>query len=96
MLFKVEMEVVVPPDVDTDAFEALKIKEKAYAEALQESGVWRHLWRIAGQYQNISIFDVPSTAKLHDILMGLPLYSYMNINVVALCRHPSSIRKNDI
>lgn len=95
MLFKVEMDVVVPLDVDVDAFEALKAKEKAYATGLQEKGVWRHLWRIAGQYQNVSIFDVSSVDELHNTLMSLPLYPYMNINVVALCRHPSSIRDDD-
>ena len=25
---------------------------------LQEAGIWRHLWRIAGRYANVSIFDV--------------------------------------
>ncbi|MDB4512114.1 muconolactone Delta-isomerase [Arenicella sp.] len=95
MLFKVEMDVVVPTDVDQQAFEELKGKEKAYAQSLQEKGVWRHLWRIAGQYQNVSIFDVDSVDQLHETLMSLPLYPYINLNIVALCRHPSSIRADD-
>ncbi|WP_407681261.1 muconolactone Delta-isomerase family protein [Pseudidiomarina indica] len=29
---------------------------------------------MAGQYANISIFDVSSNEELHDLLMSLPLY----------------------
>jgi muconolactone D-isomerase len=91
MLFKVEMDVNVPQDIDPDMFEVVKAKEKKYAEELQQSGKWRHLWRIVGQYKNISIFDVESSEELHNILMGLPLYPYMDVRVEALCRHPSSV-----
>jgi len=34
----------------------IKKKEKEMAQGLQNSGKWRHLWRIAGQYANISVF----------------------------------------
>ena len=95
MLFKVEMDVVVPKDIDPNVFEVTNEKEKKYAEELQKSGKWRHLWRIVGQYKNISIFDVESSEELHNILMGLPLYPYMDVRVEALCRHPSSIRDDD-
>ena len=95
MLFKVEMDVVVPHDVNKEDFEVLQAKEKKYAEGLQESGVWRHLWRVSGQYKNVSIFDVESNQALHDTLMSLPLYPYLEMNVVALCRHPSSIHEDD-
>ncbi|WP_339672634.1 muconolactone Delta-isomerase [Dasania marina] len=95
MLFKVEMEVIVPHDVDPEVFESIKSKEKEYASELQSKGVWRHLWRVAGEYKNISIFDVDSNQALHDTLMGLPLYPYMNVEVTPLCRHPSSIHNDD-
>ena len=95
MLFKVEMDVVVPKDIDPNVFEVTKEKEKKYAEELQKSGKWRHLWRIVGQYKNISIFDVENSEELHNILMGLPLYPYMDVRVEALCCHPSSIRDDD-
>jgi len=95
MLFKVEMDVNVPQNIDPNEFEATKAKEKKYAEELQKSGKWRHLWRIVGQYKNISIFDVESSEELHNILMALPLYPYMTVRVEALCRHPSSIHEDD-
>ena len=32
---------------------------------------------------------------LHEVLMGLPLYPYMEMKITPLCRHPSSIREDD-
>tara|TARA_A100001391_G_scaffold97242_1_gene64381 strand:+ start:408 stop:692 length:285 start_codon:yes stop_codon:yes gene_type:complete len=91
MLFMVHMDVNVPHGVDAEEFDRLKAVEKARAEELQRSGKWRHLWRIAGQYANISIFDVEDAAELHEIMLGLPLFPFMTTEVTALCRHPSAI-----
>ncbi|MFZ5694757.1 MAG: muconolactone Delta-isomerase [Pseudomonadota bacterium] len=95
MLFKVEMDVNVPLDYDADRFDALKQAEKARFQELQRAGTWRHIWRVVGQYSNVSIFDVDSNGALHDILMSLPLYPFMTIRVTALCRHPSSLHDDD-
>lgn len=93
MLFKVEMKVELP--VDMPAETAIKAEEKAYAQELQRQGKWRHLWRVAGSYANVSIFDVRDNAELHEIISGLPLFPYMAISVAPLCRHPSSIHADD-
>lgn len=95
MLFKVEMDVNVPPGFDPARFEELKVAEKARFQELQRTGIWRHIWRVVGQYSNVSIFDVASNAELHDIMMSLPLYPFMDVRVTALCRHPSSIHDDD-
>ncbi len=95
MLFMVEMTVAIPLDFDKDEADRIKATEKAYSQALQESGEWRRIWRVAGQYANVSIFDVESNTRLHDILMGLPLYPFMTMTVTPLCRHPSAIRDDD-
>ncbi len=95
MLFQVEMDVRIPHGSDPEKIEELKAKEKARAQQLQREGKWRHLWRVVGQYRNTSVFDVESAAELHDILIALPLYPFMQIEVTALCRHPSSIHDND-
>ena len=95
MLFQVEMDVKIPYGLESAYVEGLKAAEKARALDLQRSGKWRHLWRVAGQYRNISIFDVESNAELHDILMSLPLFSFMVVRVTPLCRHPSSVHDDD-
>jgi len=95
MLFQVTMDVRLPPDLDVERGNQLKATERARSQELQQNGKWRHLWRIAGRYANVSIFDVDSPAELHELLSTLPLFPYMQITVTALCRHPSSIRDDD-
>ena len=95
MLFQVEMNVQIPHGLDPAYIDGLKAAEKARAQDLQRCGKWRHIWRVAGQYRSISVFDVASNAELHDILMSLPLFSFMAVRVTALCRHPSSVHDDD-
>ena len=95
MLFHVRMNVNLPAAMPAEQAARLKQDEKALAHKLQEQGKWRHLWRIAGQYANVSIFDVESVDELHTLLTALPLFPYMQIDVMPLCRHTSSIREDD-
>ena len=64
MLFHVRMDVRLPHDMLDERAAELKRVEKARAAELQQAGTWRHLWRIAGQYSNISVFDVRDTDEL--------------------------------
>lgn len=95
MLFQVEMTVNIPLDLDKAEADRLKAQEKARFQELQQAGTWRHIWRVVGHYANLSIFDVRDGQQLHDLLIGLPLYPFMNIKVTALCRHPSSAHEDD-
>ncbi|MDO6443428.1 MULTISPECIES: muconolactone Delta-isomerase [unclassified Marinobacter] len=95
MLFKVEMKVNIPHEMPVDVVADIKAREKAYAQDLQSQGKWRHLWRVAGSYANVSIFDVRDNAELQDLISNLPLFPYMDISVAPLCRHPSSVHEDD-
>jgi muconolactone D-isomerase len=95
MLFHVRMDVNIPHDLPQAEVAEIVAREKAYAQELQRSGKWRHIWRIAGAYANYSVFDVKDNAELHEILAGLPLFKFMHIEVAPLLRHPSSIRDGD-
>src|SRR3546814_13866181 len=81
MLFQVRMDVQIPGDLPADVANDIKAREKAYSQELQRSGKWRHIWRVAGEYANYSIFDVDSNEELHELLTGLPLFPYMRIAV---------------
>jgi muconolactone D-isomerase len=91
MLFHVRMDVHIPDDLDPDVRAGIVARERAYSQDLQRSGVWRHIWRIVGQYSNFSVFDADDNEALHDILSNLPLFPYMDIEVVPLATHPSDI-----
>jgi muconolactone D-isomerase len=86
------MDVRPSQGIDLAEFDQLKAQEKACAEDMQNRGIWVQMWRIAGQYANISIFDVGSHDTLHAILAALPLSPFMEISVTPLARHPSPIQ----
>jgi len=94
MLFHVRMDVRIPHDVHPERLAELNSKEHERAKELQLERKWTHLWRVAGKYTNVSIFDVESPAELHDILNSLPLYPFMEIEVAVLCHHPGSLELN--
>ena len=87
----VQMQVNLPPDMSSEMAERVKAKEKEYSQSLQRSGKWVHIWRVVGQYANVSIFDARDHDELHEMLSGLPLFPWMQIEVTALARHPSAI-----
>ena len=92
MLFHVRMDVRLPHDLDADERADIVAREKVYAQDLQRAGKWPHLWRVVGEYANISIFDVDSSDELHELLSGLPLFPFMDIKVMVLATHPSDIK----
>ena len=85
------MDVRLPAGMDSSERTDILAKEKAYSQELQRSGKWPHLWRIAGEYANVSIFDVADNDELHDLLSGLPLFPFMDLTVTPLATHPSAI-----
>ena len=91
MLVHVRMDVRLPADLDPGERDALLAREKAYSQELQRDGRWPHIWRVVGEYANVSIFDVASTDELHELLSGLPLFPHMEIRVTPLATHPSDV-----
>lgn len=90
-LYAVRMDVAIPDDVDPAVRAETIATEKAYSRELQRGGEWVHIWRIVGQYSNISVFDVADNERLHEILWGLPLFKWMTVEVTPLAAHPSDI-----
>ena len=89
MLYLVRMDVSIPADMSQEAADALKTREREYAQNLQKDGRWVHLWRIVGEYANYSVFDVADHDELHTLLSELPLFPHMNLKVTPLAKHPS-------
>ena len=94
MLFHVYIDVHIPYGTDPETLKTLSEREHERAKELQLQGKWTHLWRVAGKYANVSIFNVTDPAELHEILNSLPLYPFMEVEVIALCKHPGSLDLN--
>lgn len=95
MLFQVQIVIRIPPGADMEQIRALSVAEIDLARDLQRQGKWLHIWRVAGKWANTSIFKVRDADELHEILSALPLFRYMEIEVIALSRHPASIEEGD-
>lgn len=91
MLFQVFMQINIPHDADQENIRERSTAEIKIAKQLQHQGKWRHIWRVAGKWANISVFDVESIDELHEILSTLPLFPFMEVEVTPLSRHPASI-----
>jgi muconolactone D-isomerase len=91
MMFYVRMDVSIPRDVPEQERARLLAEEKQRAQDLQRQGVWLHLWRVVGRYSNISIFNADSHEALHEVLWTLPLFPFIQVEVIPLARHPSAI-----
>ena len=91
MLFMVHMTVNIPASLPAEEAARIKAEEKQYSQDLQRSGKWQHIWRIVGEYANVSIFDAETNDELHDMLSKLPLFPFMTIKVTPLAKHPSAI-----
>ncbi|MBB6144129.1 muconolactone D-isomerase [Silvibacterium bohemicum] len=94
MLFHVMMNVHIPQGFDQEKLKQLQSEEHERARELQLQGKWLHLWRVAGKYANVSVFEVESPAEFHEVLSSLPLYPFMEVEVAALCRHPGALEPN--
>jgi muconolactone D-isomerase len=91
VLFHVHMNVRIPTDMDAQERADLVARERVYAQDLQRTGEWRHLWRVVGEYANHSVFYVVDNDRLHEVLSGLPLFPYLDLTVTPLATHPSDI-----
>jgi muconolactone D-isomerase len=91
VIYLVRMDVNLPADMPAEEANRVKAVEKEYSQNLQRQGKWAGIWRVVGEYANYSIFDVESNDELHGILSGLPLFPYMDIEVIPLAKHPSDI-----
>ena len=91
MLFHVRIDVRVPRDLGSEELKKLQEIEHERAKKLQLQGKWIHLWRVAGKFSNVSVFEVEDPAELHEVLNSLPLFPFMEIEVTPLCKHPGSL-----
>ena len=87
-----QMSVNFPESMTPETKAEYQAKEKEYSQALQRSGEFEAIYRVVGRYANVSIFEVESNDRLHEILSGFPMFPYMDVVVTPLCKHPNSIR----
>ena len=88
MDFLVEIEVSLPPALDTDSRRELQAAEFERGSVLARDGVIRAIWRVPGRLANRGIWTTPDATTLHDALSSLPMWPYMDVVVTPLAVHP--------
>ncbi|MDF3883027.1 muconolactone Delta-isomerase family protein [Cupriavidus basilensis] len=91
MPFCTLMTVKLPPDLPAEKVQALRAAETALAQDYQRQGKLRHLWRVAGRAANVSVWDCVDADDFHATVSALPLFPYLEIEVLPLARHPSAL-----
>lgn len=94
MVFLVEMQVNIPETWSEEKIADYITREKECSQGWQKTGKWKYLWRVAGQYANVSVIEADGPDELHQIISSLPLFPYMKIEVKTLCKHPNAIRES--
>ena len=87
--FLVRMENLLPAGFLAQERAELLRAEAARASELAAAGILIRLWRVTGRRANVGIWRAPTTAALHDALASLPLFPYLDIEVIPLARHPN-------
>lgn len=88
MQFLVQIESRQRPEGD-DAFrEALSARERERGLELVAAGVIRDIWRIAGRQANVGIWEAADATELHEALLSLPVFPWVDIRVTPLAEHP--------
>jgi muconolactone D-isomerase len=87
--FLVRMENLLPASFPADERARLLQAEADRARELASAGILVRLWRVAGRRANAGIWRAATTGELHDALASLPLFPYLDIEVIPLSRHPN-------
>ena len=88
MLFMLEIESRLPPDMPEPQRNSLLSREHARSTELIAQGMLLRIWRIVGRVANFSVWQAESLEKLHETLASLPLFPYMTIDVTPMIDHP--------
>jgi muconolactone D-isomerase len=88
MLFMLEIDVSIPANLAQAEKDDLRKRENARAEQLIAQGTMVRIWRIVGRVANFSLWEAPTLEALHEVVMSMPMFPYMRINVTPLIDHP--------
>ncbi len=87
MEFLAHIEQNIPPDMDPDRLAAIKAAEGVRGHELVEQGKLKRIWRTPGRRAVTVLYEVEGPDELHAILSSLPLFPWMDIEVIPLGTH---------
>jgi len=88
MEFLVRTENLLPPDTPDEIRDPLKKSERQRATELRKAGVLKRLWRVPGRNATVGLYEAEDPAALHEALISLPMWKWMDVTVEVLATHP--------
>ncbi|HCU94040.1 MAG TPA: muconolactone delta-isomerase [Actinobacteria bacterium] len=68
--------------------QVLRTAERVRAAELREAGILIKLWRVLGSTDSIALYEAPDADALHDALLSLPMFPWLQFTVEPLVTHP--------
>jgi muconolactone D-isomerase len=87
MEFLVQIQVNLPADLPASEREALMARERERGLELKAEGTIVRVWRIPGRTANVGIWQGPDADAIHQALLSLPVFPYIDAHVTALATH---------
>ena len=93
--FLVRIDIFLPSDMTEETRAKLFAAEATRAAILADEGDLIRLWRLPGRRSNWGLWQAVDANRLHESLTSLPLWKYMDVDVVALAKHPNDPEAQD-
>jgi len=87
--FLVKIEVEWPADGDPGELARLTAVERVRGAELAAAGTIRRMWRAPGRRANWGIWEAEDATALHAAIGSLPLFPYLDVEVIPLAAHPN-------
>ncbi len=87
MEFLVQIQVLLPADMDPAVKAGLVEREQARGRELKDAGTIVRMWRIPGRVANVGIWQAADATALHEAIASLPLFPWIDAQVTALATH---------
>ena len=81
--------LAIPAGTSARLVDDTKAREAQRVHQLAEQGHLLRLWKLPGDGRSLGLWRTSSTAETDQIVASLPLAGWMNVETLALSRHPS-------
>ena len=86
--YLVNIKFVWPDSITQEERAELRDREVKYAATLAEKGHLVRMWRVPGRRENWGLWRAKDTTELHEVLSSLPIWPYMDLQVLPMATHP--------
>lgn len=88
MEFLINIKITWDEKLSEDTIAKLSVDERNMAAELAKAGNLIRMWRVPGRRENWGLWQADSATQMHEIVSALPVWPYMDVQIIALAEHP--------